>query len=103
MAKSFVILNTAMENENTNFANTLIPFLRSFLTCSLENSSFKQVFLENYREDHEKVFKRDSAIGVFLRNFQKFSEQQFYGSTKRRLLRKIQAVKKSRTQTDALG
>ena len=97
------MLSTVMENESTSFANTLIPFLRSLLTCSLENSSFKQVFLENYWEDHEKVFKKDSAIGVFWGNFQKFSEQQFYGSTKGRLLLKIQAAKKSRTQTDAPG
>ena len=59
------MLNTIMENENVRFANISTPFLRSFLTCALENSSFQQVFLENYWEDPEKVFKKDSAIGVF--------------------------------------
>ena len=73
------------------------------LTCSLQNSSSKQVFLENYQEDPEKVFKKHSGMGVLLGSFQKFSEQLFYWSTKGRLLPKIQAAKKSRTQTNASG
>ena len=73
------------------------------LTCSLENSFYKQVFLKNYREDPEKVFKKDCAIGVLLGSFQKISKKTFFRSTKRRLLPKIQAEKKSKTQTDASG
>ena len=72
-------------------------------TCSLENSFYKQAFLENYQEDPEKVFKKDSAIGVLLWSFQKILEKTFFWSTKRRLLPKIQAAKKSRTQTDVSG
>ena len=72
-------------------------------TCSLEKSSSKQVFLENYREDPEKVFRKDSAIGVLLGSFQKFSEQLFYRSNKGWLVLKIQAAKKSIAQTDASG
>ena len=73
------------------------------LTCSLENSFYKQAFLENYREDPEKVFKKDCAIGVLLGSFHKISKKTFFRSTKRRLLPKIQAEKKSKTQTDASG
>ena len=29
ITRSFIMLNTMMENENTSFANILIPFLRS--------------------------------------------------------------------------
>ena len=64
------------------------------LTCSLENRFYKQAFLENYQEDPEKVFKKDSAIGVLLGSFQKFLEKTFFRSTKRQLLPKLQVTKK---------
>ena len=64
------------------------------LTCSLENSTSKQVFLENYREDPENVFKKDSAVAVLLESFQKIFGVAIYRSTKGRLLLKIQAAKK---------
>ena len=41
ITRSFIMLNTMMENENTSFANILIPFLRSCCEHALNMISGK--------------------------------------------------------------
>ena len=73
----------------------ITPLWSSFLqnqglTCSLENNPSKQAFLENLREDPEKVFKKDSAIDALLGGFQKFQEQLLYQSIKGQFKQRLQ-------------